>query len=71
MQPNITSLERAFELAGSGTYRQAEEIRARLRPEGYFTEAITGPALHDQLKSLMEAAQRNRWKRRYRLQHCV
>ena len=62
MEPNKTAIERAFELARTGLYLGVSEIKERLRHEGYFTESVTGPALRTQLKILMEAARKTRWK---------
>ena len=65
MEPNVTPIERAFELARLGIFLQVTEIKERLREEGYFTESITGPTLHTQLKSIMQTAQKSRWARSF------
>ncbi len=62
MQPNITPIERAFQLARLGTFLQVTEIKEQLGREGYFTEVICGPTLHAQLNLAMEAARIARWK---------
>jgi len=63
MEPNVTAIERAFQLARLGIFLQVAEIKERLRHEGYFTESIWGPTLHTQLKCIMLAAHKTRWKR--------
>jgi hypothetical protein len=64
MVPNKTAMERAFDLARTGLYSEVGEIKDRLRNEGYFTDAVTGPMLRAQLKGLMEAARKSRWSSR-------
>jgi hypothetical protein len=54
---NITALERAFQLARSGTCASVPAIRKLLKAEGYSTGQITGRALHRQLADLIKAAQ--------------
>ncbi len=63
MEPNVTAVERAFQLARLGIFLQVTEIKERMREEGYFTESITGPTLLNQLRCIMQTAQRSRWKR--------
>ncbi len=63
MEPNVTAIERAFQLARLGIFLQVTEIKERMREEGYFTESITGPTLLNQLRDIMQAAQKSRWKR--------
>ncbi len=60
MEPNVTAIERAFQLARLGIFLQVAEIKERL---GYFTESITGPTLHTQLRCIMQTAQKIRWRR--------
>jgi hypothetical protein len=55
MEPNISPLERAFELARSGECRSIEAIRKRLAREGYSTTQLYGRALLAQLKALIDA----------------
>ena len=47
-------LERAFELARTGRYRRVQEIRDRLRQEGYQNAnyVLAGPSLTAQLRQL-------------------
>jgi hypothetical protein len=55
MDPNLSPLERAFELARSGECRTVDDIRKRLSREGYSTTQIYGPALLAQLRALIDA----------------
>jgi hypothetical protein len=48
-----TALERAFQLAKSGSYASLEHIKKRLKAERYSTEQITGGALSKQLRALI------------------
>lgn len=63
MEPNVTPIERAFELARLGIFLQVTEIKERMREEGYFTESITGRTLLNQLQGVMQMARKSRWKR--------
>jgi hypothetical protein len=56
MNGTKTSLERAFELAASGSCRTVEEIRYKLRSEGYREKDVAGPSLFKQLKALITKA---------------
>jgi hypothetical protein len=47
-----TELERAFELARSGEFRNASRIRDQLRREGFFGTQIEGASLSRQLNEL-------------------
>jgi hypothetical protein len=58
MQPYITAIERAFELAKSGKYLYLSEIRERLRFEGYYTDTISGQQLCGQIKAAIATALR-------------
>ena len=69
MEPYKTAIERAFELARTGLFFGVSEIRDRLRDEGYFTDTIKGPMLCQELKVVMEAARRTRWKAPSRTAH--
>jgi hypothetical protein len=57
MQSNVTPIERAFDLARSGTCRTVADIKDRLKLEGYRVEQVTGPELHKQLRTLMSQNQ--------------
>ena len=56
MDARTTPLERAFELAKSGTCASVSEIKQRLKSEGHSVDQITGAALKKQLKALIQAA---------------
>jgi hypothetical protein len=51
---NIPELERAFQLAKSGTYATVVDIRKRLQSEGYSGEQMTGALLSKQLRAIMK-----------------
>lgn len=51
-----TTLERAFELAGSGNYVTIKELQRALAAEGYALHQLTGPLLFEQLRKLMKSA---------------
>jgi hypothetical protein len=51
-----TVLERAFELARSGAYRELDEIEAALRKEGYYSQHLDGPLLRRQLRDAIAAS---------------
>ena len=53
MEPNITVLERAFQLARSGACRNVSEIKRKLSSEGYQADAVTGGALLKQLRGII------------------
>lgn len=56
---NVTTLERAFELAKSGKFRSVAEIVKKLKSEGFQTEQITGRSLGAQLRALIGSARRS------------
>jgi hypothetical protein len=49
MDHNITALERAFQLAKSGECDSIDDLKKRLRAEGYSTSQIVGRELARQL----------------------
>jgi hypothetical protein len=51
MKPNVTAIERAFELASTGRFLHVNEIRQQLRYKGYTSETVVGAHLCGQLKS--------------------
>lgn len=51
-----TALERAFELASTGTHLEVSELRRQLSLEGLDYHQITGPSLVRQLKQVMREA---------------
>jgi hypothetical protein len=57
MQPNVNTLERAFELARTGEFDRIGQIKNRLKLEGYSSELIVGSYLSAQLRELMRLAQ--------------
>jgi len=50
------AVERAFELARSGSCLGIPELRARLTAEGYSARQIEGPSLIRQLRELLRTA---------------
>jgi hypothetical protein len=57
MDPKVTALERAFQLAKSGRVVGIPDIRAQLRREGYDEKAVDGgPSLSSQLRGLIKVA---------------
>ena len=55
MDPRITELERAFQLAKSGECRSLDEIRKKLSQEGYYATQVTGKGLMRQLQAIIAA----------------
>jgi hypothetical protein len=58
MDPNVSTLERAFALASSGRFHKVSDIRLQLHREGYNYELVQGPALIKQLIEAMDQAHR-------------
>jgi len=56
MEQNLTTIERAFQLAETQKCTTIEELRKVLRTEGYSPSHIMGPALTKQLRDLMKGA---------------
>jgi len=57
MDLNLSALERAFQLARSGQVSNVEDIRKRLKQEGYDANAVyVGQSLKTQLRDLIKAA---------------
>ena len=56
--PQIHVVERAFQLARSGQFRNLPEIRLRLHAEGYdgITAHLGGPSIKKQITSLCSSA---------------
>ena len=52
--PNITQLERAFQLAHSGQCKTTADIELRLKAEGYSTNQVIGPTLMKQLRAVID-----------------
>lgn len=56
MDHDLTALERAFQLASSGTCATVSEIKQKLKSEGYGLSQIEGSALLKQLRTLIKTA---------------
>jgi hypothetical protein len=56
MDPNKTSLERAFELARSGEVADLKALRNRLSSEGYDGRQLEGKLLLNQLAEMIKKA---------------
>jgi hypothetical protein len=56
MDPNKTSIERAFQLAKTGRFANVAEIKTALGSEGYSTLPIVGRVLNAQLRKLIRDA---------------
>jgi len=66
MDPNVSTLERAFALAASGRFHKVSDIRLQLHREGYNYEVVQGPVLAKQLGEAMEKARASNDERRWR-----
>jgi hypothetical protein len=57
MDLKVSALERAFQLAGSGQAASIDDIKKRLKREGYTEKAVDGgPSLAGQLRKLISEA---------------
>jgi hypothetical protein len=57
MDPKVSALERAFQLARSGQAATIADIKKRLKREGYEEKAVDGgPSLSGQLRKLIREA---------------
>ena len=56
MDPNVSTLERAFALAASGRFNKVSDIRLQLHREGYNYELVQGPVLFKQPGEVMQQA---------------
>jgi hypothetical protein len=57
MDHKISALESAFQLARAGQVAHVEDIRKKLKQEGYDEHAVDGGrSLHSQLRGLIKAA---------------
>lgn len=58
MDSKVTALERAFQLAGSGRMTTIDDIKKRLKQEGYDDRVVAdgGPSLTTQLRGLVRTA---------------
>jgi hypothetical protein len=55
MDPAITAIERAFQLAKSSSCSTVSDIKRRLASEGYSASQISGRTLARQLVALIKA----------------
>jgi hypothetical protein len=58
MDQKMTAMERAFQLARSGSVAGVAEIATSLNREGYHGNQIEGPVLKRQLADLIKAARK-------------
>jgi hypothetical protein len=57
MDPKVSALERAFQLARSGRVAKFDDIKKQLKQEGYDEKALDGgPSLRMQLRKLIREA---------------
>ncbi len=56
MDISTTSLERAFQIAESGSCNSVDEIKKQLAREGFSLNQITGKSLMKQLRDLIKTA---------------
>jgi ABC-type protease/lipase transport system fused ATPase/permease subunit len=57
MDPKVSALERAFQLARSGRVANVDDIKKRLKLEGYDQQVVDGgPSLTSQLRNRIKAA---------------
>ena len=66
MDSNVSTLERAFQLAATGRYLTVTEIKLALSREGYRHEMVDGPVLAKQLIGVMTKARAARAAQRRR-----
>ncbi len=59
MEPHKSAIERAFELARLGACKSVNEIKQKLRDEGYDDNMITGRTLRIQLRTRIAAAKKS------------
>ena len=56
MKVGVRAVERAFQLARSGSVRDVAEIKRAMDREGYNPREIEGKTLHGQLRVLIKTA---------------
>lgn len=56
MKAGVAPLERAFQLARSGSVGNVTELKTALKREGYSSEVIEGRTLTRQLRELIQIA---------------
>lgn len=60
MKIRPTAIERAFELAASGKFQTTNDVRAKLRSEGFSLQPIQGRTLMSQLRALLKESERSK-----------
>jgi len=55
VNPHVSALERAFQIARSGQYATVAQIRIALTKEGYSINQLEGPELIKQLRLIIKA----------------
>jgi hypothetical protein len=55
MQSDVSEIERAFQLARSGTVSNLDDIKRALNREGYIADKLQGRALFKQLNAAIRA----------------
>jgi len=60
MDHGLTALERAFQLAKSGSCHSVQDIKKQLRAEGFSVAQITGKSLYKQLKDLLQGYEKQK-----------
>lgn len=56
MDPNVSPIERALQLAGTGRYATVAEVRLQLVREGYSQKQLEGPVLRKQIMAIISKA---------------
>jgi len=56
MDPKVSALERAFQLASSGRVATVHDLKRQMDREGYDPYVVRGPMLKSQLKNRIKAA---------------
>jgi hypothetical protein len=64
MDPKLSAIERAFQIAKSGHVSSVQDIKVALIKEGYRPEQLEGPSLARQLLAIITAAREKDIKRR-------
>ena len=56
MDANVSSIERAFQLAATGRFATVAEVRLQLVREGYSQSQLEGPQLRKQIMDIISKA---------------
>ena len=59
MAHRLTTIQRAFQLASSGTFTEIDELKKWLATEGYDASRIEDDVLIEQLEAAMKAAKKD------------